>query len=60
LLAGLVGIVQRATQGAHLSGQDRAVEDGGGKIFDTLIDEPMVGIPYDSRLQDLPNHQGQT
>jgi len=41
---GFIGIVQRATQGAHLSGQDGAVEEAGRKNFDTLPGKPMVGV----------------
>jgi hypothetical protein len=41
---GFIGIVQRATQGAHLSGQDGAVEDAGRKNFDTSVGKPIVGV----------------
>jgi len=36
--------MQRATQGAHLSGQDGAVEEVGRKNFDTLLGKPIVGV----------------
>ena len=41
---GFIGIVQRATQGAHLSGWQGAVEERDRKIFGEFSCEPISGI----------------